>query len=47
MAAIPLCGHREIPHTLIGVGSAALAAAVPYTGKATEFPGRKVLNFTQ
>ena len=25
-------GHKEILHTLIGMGSAALAAAVPYPG---------------
>ena len=29
LAAIPLCGHTKILHTLIGMGSAALAAAVP------------------
>ena len=33
LAAIPLSGHRKILHTLIGMGSAALAAAVPYPGK--------------
>ena len=35
LAAIPLSGHTKIPHTLIGMGSAALVAAVPYPGKAT------------
>ena len=29
LAAIPLFGHTKIQHTLIGMGSAALAAAVP------------------
>ena len=33
-------GHTEILHILIGMGSAALAAAVPYPGKAFEFPAR-------
>ena len=28
-------GHTKILHTLIGMGSATLAAAVPYRGKAT------------
>ena len=32
---IPLFGHTKTLHTPIGVGSAALAAAVPYPGKAT------------
>ena len=31
----PSSGHSKILHTLIGKGSAALAAAVPYPGKAT------------
>ena len=32
LAAIPLFGHTKILHTLIGLGSAALAASVvPYT----------------
>ena len=35
LTAIPLLGHRKILHTLIGMGSAALAAAVPNSGKAT------------
>ena len=35
LAAIALFGHTKILHTLIGMGSAALAAAVPYPGKAT------------
>ena len=30
LAAIPLSGHTKILHTQTGVGSAALAAAVPY-----------------
>ena len=35
-AAKPLFGHyTEIVHTPLGVGSAAPAAAVPYTGKET------------
>ena len=32
---IPLFGHTKILHIAIGMGSAALAAAVPYPGKAT------------
>ena len=36
MAAIPLFGHMDILHTLVGVGGAALAAAVPCPGKAIE-----------
>ena len=35
LTATPLFGHTKIQHTLIGMGSAALAAAVPYPGKAT------------
>ena len=35
LAAIPLFGHPKMLHTLTGIGSAALAAAVPYPGKAT------------
>ena len=35
MAATLLFGHLEILHTLIEMGSAALAAAVPYSGKGT------------
>ena len=31
---MPLCGHRKILHALIEMSSAALAAAVPYPGKA-------------
>jgi len=30
--SIPLFGHTKILHTLSGVGSAALAVAVPYPG---------------
>ena len=33
LAAIPLIGHTKTLHTLIGMGSAALAASVPYPGK--------------
>ena len=33
---MPLFGNAKILHTLIGVGSAALAAAVPYLGKMTQ-----------
>ena len=36
VAATPLFGHRKIPHTLIGMGSAALGAAVLYPGKTTQ-----------
>ena len=32
---IALFGHLEILHTLTGMGSAALADAVPYPGKGT------------
>ena len=34
-AGIPLFGHTKILHTLIGMGSTALAAAVSHQGKAT------------
>ena len=34
LAAMPLLPHTKILHPLIGVGSAALAAAVPYPSKA-------------
>ena len=41
LAAIPLFGHTKILHTLIGMGRAALATAVPYPSKVTElFPTR-------
>ena len=33
--AVQLSGHTEILHTLIGMGSTALVAAVPYPGKAS------------
>ena len=33
-------GHTKILRTLIGMGSAALLAAVPDPGKAFEFPAR-------
>ena len=36
LAAIPLSGHMKILHTLIGMGSTARVAAVPYPGKATK-----------
>ena len=36
LAAVPLFGHTKILHTLIGVGSTALAAVVPYLGKVTQ-----------
>ena len=32
----PLFGHTEILHNLTGMGSAALAAALPYPGKMTQ-----------
>ena len=32
-----VCGHTEILHTLLGMGSAALVAAVPYSGKRPGF----------
>ena len=35
LAATPSCGHTKTLHTPIGMGSAALAAAVSYPGKAT------------
>ena len=34
LTAAPLFGHTEILHTLVGMGSAVLAAAVLYPGKA-------------
>ena len=40
LAAIPFFGHTKIPHTLTGMGSAALAAAVPYPSKVSQFPAR-------
>ena len=40
ITATPLSGHTEILHTLIGMGSAALAAAVPYQVRPPEFPAR-------
>ena len=49
VAAILLFGHTHILYTPIGVGSAALVAAVPYSGKATRlnFPlGAEVLKST-
>ena len=33
---MPLSGHRKIPHTLVGMGSADLAAAVLYPSKVTQ-----------
>ena len=38
LAAKLLFGHTEILHTLAGMGSAALAAAVALSGKVTETP---------
>ena len=38
--ATPLFGHRKILHTLVGTGSAALAAAVPYPGKVTRISSK-------
>ena len=35
VAATPLFGHSKVLHTLIAMGSAALAAAVHYPGKGT------------
>ena len=35
LAAIPLFGHTKILHQLVGMGSTAPAAAVPYPGMAT------------
>ena len=35
LAAIPLCGHLKSLHTLVGMGSAVPAAAVPHPGMAT------------
>ena len=41
-SAIPLFGHTEMLHTLIGMDSIALAAALLYLGKGThEFPARE------
>ena len=31
-----IVGHAKVPHTLIGMGSAALAAAVLYPGKVSK-----------
>ena len=36
MAATQLFGHMKMLHTLMGMGSAALAATAPYTGKAIQ-----------
>ena len=36
MAATQLFGHMKTLHTLMGMGSAALAATAPYTGKAIQ-----------
>ena len=32
LAAVPLFGHTKILHTMVGMGSATLAAAVLYSG---------------
>ena len=37
LAALPLFEHTKILHTLTAMGSAALAAAVPWPGEATRF----------
>ena len=37
-------GHTKTLHTLVGKGSAALAAVVPYAGKRHEFPARELVN---
>ena len=44
LAAIPLFGHMEIQHTLIGTGSAALVAAAPCSGKVTQISLREQWN---
>ena len=36
LAAIPVFGHMKTLHTLTGMGSAALVAAVPCPGKVTQ-----------
>ena len=36
LADMPFFGHMKILHTLIGMGSTARVAAVPYPGKATK-----------
>ena len=41
-----LFGHTEIPHTLIEMGSAALAAAVPYSGEATRISRKGTMKHT-
>ena len=41
------CLDRKILHTLTGIGSAALAAAVPYQGKATQISVRGNTNYFQ
>ena len=44
---MPLFGHAKILHALVGMGSAALAAAVPYPGKSnTNFPQGTMKYFT-
>ena len=47
MAATQLFGHTVTLHTLTGMGSAALAAAVPYAGKAIQISrmGQRILFF--
>lgn len=36
LVAMPLLGHMEILHTLIGMGSTVFASVVPYPGKVTQ-----------
>ena len=40
LAAISLLGHTEILHAWLGAGNVALAASVPYPGKATCHKGQ-------
>ena len=40
LAAISLLGHTEMLHAWLGAGNVALAAAVPYPGKATYHKGQ-------
>ena len=47
LAAVPLFGHMEIQHTLIGMGSAALVAAAPFSGKVTQISLREQWNIKE
>ena len=40
LAAIPVFGHKKMLHSLVGMDSAALAAAVSYLVRQPEFPAR-------